>query len=217
MLCEGIKQELIKMSGIEEEHKYCVIPNMVPYTKTENIVKKNMVLWVGNFDLNVKRPDLALEIWTKIYKNHKDWDLYLLGDGPAYEEMKKYSEILSLKNIHFEGRVNPDPYYQEAKMIFVTSTHESFSLVTVEAMSHKCVPIVFNSFPAASKIIANKQSGLLISPFSKDEFSEQVSLLMSDSRTLSALSEGAQIAATNYTPEKIYILWEYLLQNLTCE
>lgn len=215
LLCEGLKDELIKISGISDEQKYDIIPNMVPdFSSVDDIEKQNKVLWVGTFDNNVKRPDLALKIWKRLSIIRSDWELHLLGDGPALEEMKSLANKMKLSNVFFEGRKNPYPFYQESKILMVTSTHESFSLVTVEAMSNKCVPVVFNSFPAATKIIKDKKTGFLIPAFSIESFSETMLYLMDKPVYLKTISEESKIASTKYSSQNVVGLWNDLFQNL---
>ena len=215
LLCEGLRDELAKISGLSDSDKYVIIPNMIPENEDiNNVVKKNKVLWVGTFDNNVKRPDLALKIWERLGNNTNGWELHLLGDGPALDEMKSLSKKMKLNNVIFEGRRNPYRFYRESKIIMVTSTHESFSLVTVEAMSNKCVPILFNSFPAAKKIIKGNKTGFLIPAFSIDSFSEKMISLMKNPKILETIGEEAQIESKKYCPINIVELWNRLFNHL---
>ena len=90
-----------------------------------------------------------LRIWKQVESKHPDWNLLMLGDGPSWKEMKELSKSLGLQRVSFSGRVQPEVYYKKSSILCVTSVHESFSLVTLEAQRAGCVPILNNAFSPA--------------------------------------------------------------------
>ena len=215
VLCDGLKNELLKFGNKSWKQRIEVIPNFVPDKKSSslNTHKENSILWVGTIDFNTKRIDLMLDVWKDFHKKHPQFKLYILGDGPGYLEAQKLAKKHNLNNVTFTGRVDPAPYYKIAKAICVTSTHESFSLVTVEAMRYGVIPIVFNSFPAASMILDNDISGFLIRPFDIHEFSDKLSSVLSNSSLFSKMSLEAENKAKQFSGNSIYTLWKHLFLN----
>ena len=178
VLGEGHKNELLKMIGRKFDDSIQIIPNCINETHMSRLEKTNEVLWIGNVDCSVKRIDFMIDIWDKIQIKHPDWTLRILGDGPSLQEMKDKIQISNIKNVCFEGRVIPNIYYERAKILCVTSVHESFSLVTIEAKMHGVVPVVQDSFPMAREIVNNGVDGIIVRPFSLNDFCEKLDSLM---------------------------------------
>lgn len=213
-LCDGLKDEIISIVGKQYVSKIEVIPNCFIPEKRIEVPKQKVVLWVGTINFTVKRIDLMLKIWSLVSQSHSDWCLKILGDGSGLKEAKEIVKQLHLQNVFFEGRVNPVPYYEEAKIICVTSTHESFSLVCVEGMFHAVVPIVFDSYPAASIVLENGKCGCLVQPFNCASYAKKMSLLMDDNILLSELQVNGVSNVEKYFPDVIFRKWNNLFTQL---
>lgn len=214
VLNEGQKEELCKMIGVKSHPSVQIIPNCIPAAVITDIGKENMVLWCGNFSCRVKRPDLMIDIWNHVSKNHTDWKLVMAGDGPDFEEMKSYAVSNKVASIEFTGRVNPEPYFEKAKIVCITSSQESFSLVAVEGMQHEAPVVLFNSFTMASKLVENGLNGYLIDNFDKGEFEMGLSTLMADENKRIEMGKNASKKAEEYLPNNIfYTYWNNIISN----
>lgn len=215
VLGEGHRKELLKMIGCKKNNDIHVVPNCVePSERTCDGDKDNVVVWIGNVDCSVKRIDYMIDVWSFVSKKHPDWSLLVLGDGPSLEEMKREVCLRQIPNVKFEGRVVPDKYYDRAKIICVTSVHESFSLVTIEAKMRGVVPVVQDCFPMAHEIVCNGTDGILVNAFNIDDYRQKLSTLLGDEDTIQKLSEEAKERSKIYTPEVIYKKWELLLNKV---
>lgn len=214
VLCDGQREELLKMCGTRDDSKVVVVPNIQEpaVDKSHELEKKHTVLWVGTFDYSIKRPDYMLKIWRKVMNNHLDWSLILLGDGPSFNEMKELSQQMKLKNVTFEGRVNPQEFYKSASIVCITSVHESFSLVATEAHSNGVVPVSFDSFTAARMVIDDGKDGVLVKPFNLDEYASALSKLMDESSRREEMSQAARQGIEKFSPRVIYDIWNHLLR-----
>ena len=213
VLSKGQIDELLHMCGYKQCSKIRVIPNCVPISSSlSDCEKKNIVVWAGTFDFSIKRPDLMLKIWKRVSPTHPSWMLYMIGDGPSLSEMKDYSHQLALNNVVFTGRVDPDVYYSCSKIQCVTSVHESFSLVSVEAMSRGNPVIMFNSFSAASSIIDTNTTGFLIEPFNLEEYSSKLIYLMENDSLRELMGYSAKKMLSRFSEENVYALWERVLR-----
>lgn len=211
VLSEGQKRELLLVVGSNYQNQIYVVPNTVGIISELDIAnKENIILWVGTFDMEIKRPDLMLRIWNEIYKENPTWKLVMLGDGIDFNEAKNLTSILGVKNVLFEGRVNPYDYYKKAKIICITSTHESFSLVTVEGMSYGVVPILFDSFYSASEIVTDGKDGFLIPPFEISVFAQKLNRLMKQVDLVEKYGVASNEASKRYSFENIYGYWKNL-------
>lgn len=214
LLCNGQVHEFQQMSGSIDSSNVYVIPNYMPDRKAGEMKKQNIVLWVGTFDYDIKRPDYMLRIWKKISRKHSDWHLMMLGDGVSLSEMKKMANRMSLKNVTFTGRVNPEQYYQKAKIQCVTSVHEAFPMVTIEAMAHKIPVVAFDSFTSAPDIITDESNGLLVKHFDLDMFSQSLSRLMDNSDICDVMGQKAIESVNRFSPDSIYKTWMQLLSTI---
>lgn len=213
LLCDGQVDELRKMCGTINDNKVSVIPNcQMPVLESEmNDTKENLVLWVGNVDYSIKRPDNMLRIWNKICFKHPDWQLTIVGDGPALNDVKSMSKNMGMERVIFVGRKSPEEYYKKAKIVCVTSVHESFSLVTTEAQANGAVPVVFDSFTAAPMVVKNGVTGILVPSFKLDAFANEMSRLMSDNICLMNMSEEAKKSVFQFSPDVVYKKWQNVL------
>ena len=213
VLNEGQEEELCKMIGVKSHPSILIIPNCVPATNKTDIVKENMVLWCGNFSCRVKRPDLMIDIWKHVSKKHTDWKLVMAGDGPDFEEMKLYAFKKKVDKIVFTGRVDSKPLFEKAKIVCVTSSQESFSLVAVEGMQHGAPVVLFNCFTMAPKLVENGKNGYLIDKFDKKEFENALDILMDNDMVRIAMSKNALKQANHFHSDKIYKQWEKELES----
>ena len=214
LLCEGQIEEFKRMSGISDLSNVYVIPNYMPSVSHEKHIKLKQVLWVGTFDYTIKRPDYMLKIWSKIEPNYPDWTLYMLGDGPSLKEMKSLAENLSLKHVVFTGRVNPEKYYQRADIQCITSIHEAFPMVSIEAMAHYMPVVAFDSFTSASYIINNEVDGLLVDYFDIEKYCKAVETLIVNVNRRSQMGKNAYNDSTRFSKEVVYSLWEKMMNSL---
>lgn len=75
--------------------------------------KKITFLYVGGL-IPDKRVDLLLEAYSKV--ESYETELWIIGDGPLREELKKLAKLLNIKNIKFMGRIidGVDKYFAAA-------------------------------------------------------------------------------------------------------
>lgn len=211
VLCDGQIPELYRMCGLKSSKKVYVIPNAIDINVHSSENKEKIVLWVGTFDYSVKRPDNMLRIWKIVEEQHPDWSLQMLGDGPSLKEMQQMSKSLGLRHVDFKGRVVPDEYYNKALIACVTSVHEAFSMIILEAQRVGCIPVVNNSFTSIPMLIKDNVNGCIVKAFDNDDFAKVLSALMDDNEMQQQVSRHAVENAKRFSLEKIYEQWAQLL------
>ena len=199
------------MIGLRDSSKIDIIPNFNSTNLQYDRRKDNEVLWIGTTEFQTKRLDFMLDVWCIVYKNNPGWTLKVLGDGPSLTMAKELVKKEHIANVSFEGRVDPTKYLESAKIICVTSSHESFSLVTIEGLASGVYPVIINSFPAASMLIKNQENGSLVKAFSRAEFAKELNRVMN-----SPLPSPESLAASveKYSPEQAYQNWMALFDSL---
>lgn len=211
VLCDGQIRELYRMCGLKTSNKVCVIPNGIDINAHFSESKEKIVLWVGTFDYSVKRPDNMLRIWKIVENQHPDWTLLMLGDGPSWQEMQQMSKSLELKHVFFKGRIVPDEYYNKALIACVTSVHEAFPMVVLEAQRVGCIPVVNNSFTSIPMLIEDRVNGCIVKAFDNADFAKVLSALMDDSEKQKQISRRAIENAKRFSLDNIYEQWKILL------
>ncbi|MGN0835633.1 MAG: glycosyltransferase [Candidatus Spyradosoma sp.] len=200
--------------------KIDVVWNFAPSRK-ENVdfsAKKKELLFVGRMSFVEKRPDLLLRAWTKLQTAFPDWSLRFVGKGEYLPELKKLAETLGAERVSFEGFQKPEKYYRDAAIFCMTSAYESFGNVLVEAAAFGCVPVAFDSFPAARDIIADGENGALVPAFDLDAYAETLARLMRDDALREQLARNALAQIPEkFSPEKIGGAWEKLFAEVLSE
>lgn len=123
--------------------KSVVINNPIDIEKVETLAKEQVestfeaemikLVSVGTLSLR-KRQHLLLRCLAKLPSNYS---LTLVGSGNEALKLKELSRTLALENrVTFEGhKTNPYPYMKQADLFVLTSEHEGFPNVLLEANS----------------------------------------------------------------------------------
>lgn len=190
--------------------KISAIANPIPakiYESESNDKKEKILLYVGRIDMQQKRSDLLLQIWSMIYKEYNDWKLCIVGGGKDLNYLKTYASTHHLENVIFEGNQNPIPYYQKASIFCMTSSYEGFGIVLVEAMNMKLVPIAFESFSTVRDIIDDNVNGILIPPFDRDLYAKKISEMIKNDDLRYSLSNKAYQKSQKFRMDVIGDKW----------
>lgn len=124
--------------------------------------------------------------------------------------LKQMAQDMGLKNVCFRGFVKPDEYYKSASLFCLTSRFEGFGLVVAESAAYGCVPLVFDSYEAASDLIADGENGRLIKPFDIDAYAEALFELMNDDGLRMRMAANAKRDVQRFDPDRIMDQWEAL-------
>lgn len=158
------------------DSKLSVIHNPLTYEDVRLCLdgKERNVLWVGRIDESTKRISSMLKIWKMAQPAMPGWKLQVVGGGPELSKWKQRAVDMKLCNYEFYDFQNPKPFYEKASIYCMTSNTESWGMTLIEAMSHSCAPLVFNSFPTVQEIICNRIDGFLIDAFDDEAFASQL-------------------------------------------
>ena len=204
----------------DEYQKLTAINNPLTFDdiSTDEILneKKKVVLVCSRMDEYQKRISLILRAWKKLQSDPiaADWTLNIIGDGPDLEFYKSYANKKRLKNICFEGRQSPEPYYREADIFLMTSTGiEGWGLTLTESLQRGVVPVVMNTCPVYSDIITDGYNGFLTQDNVADLMSH-VLMLMKEQEQLRKMQRNALSSASRFTLDKTMMKWGSILNKL---
>lgn len=193
------------------------IPNPIQAVSHPGFCKKKQLLYVGRFDMMQKRVDRLVKIWKKIYRQHFDWELILVGYGEGEKYLRAYVKRHHLERVVFAGQCNPSSYYQTASILCLTSCYEGLPMVILEAMQNKVIPVAFDSFAAASDLIIQGKTGRLVTPFDLEEYARTLDELMLDSFDRNEMAMQAFHHVRNFTVGPIIAQWEVVFDQITRE
>ena len=213
VLAEAYLKELAYILKTNRIPNAIAIPNPIilhPCTKE----KKKELLYVGRVNRSQKKIDLLLEVWETIYHKNPDWKLNIVGGGEDLEELRESCKEKRMENVYFHGFKDPINYYEDASIFCMTSSFEGLPMTIIEAMSYGVVPILFDSFGAASDLITSGKNGILIPAFNIDCYVSKLQSLMDDSSNLANLRQSAIQSSTKYDMNCIGEKWLKLFNEL---
>lgn len=194
-----------------DRKKFVCIPNFVSQQEANNVRKKRQLLYVGRLSYADKRVDRLLHIWREIFQKVPDWELVIVGDGSEKAALQDYSHKHRLPRVRFEGwQTDVSAYFNEASIICLTSTFESFGLCLVEGMQLGCVPVAFNCSAGVEDIV--KGYGELVPAFDLQAYANALLQLMTDETYLEACRNRSTEGAKRFSPERIVPQWIELLE-----
>ncbi|NEX92353.1 glycosyltransferase [Caulobacter sp. 17J65-9] len=168
-----------------------------------------VVLGVGRL-APVKRFELLVEAFAQAAPAHPDWTLVLLGEGPERDRLERLVADHGLAGrILLPGRAgNMTAWYQRASLLALTSWHEGFPNVLLEAMAHG-VPVASVDCPDGPRaIVRDGVDGLLVSPPEADAFGRALGGLMGDDVRRARMSDAAREVLDRFSEHAVMQLWD---------
>jgi glycosyltransferase involved in cell wall biosynthesis len=161
-------------------------------------VEKNFAALVGAFGLLAPR--------------HPDWDLVILGEGPARAALEAQVRDAGLQGrVFLPGRVgNPGEWYGHAALYGMSSDFEGFPNTLVEAMACGLPAVSFDCDTGPRDIIRHGLDGLLVPPGQAALFGAALDLLMSNDELRRAFASRATQVRERFAMPKVAAMWEAL-------
>ena len=118
----------------------------------------------------LKNHNTLIKVFSLFNIIHPGSKLLLLGDGPSFEECKKYINENNLSNsVVFKGKVNNvQQYLEESRCFVLCSFAEGNPISVLEAMAHGLVLAVSN-VGGIPDIVENGINGFLFNPNKEKE------------------------------------------------
>lgn len=167
-------KELSYFVGNYKLDKTHLIPNSILSVLPKVPVKEKRILWLSRLTYKQKRADLILPFWKKVLDELPDWQLDIVGDGDAFEDVKLQIEKENIPRVSMYGKQPPNDYYKRSPIYIMTSAFEGFPNTLIEAQSYACIPVVYDSYPICSWVVKQGKAGVLIPPFNIDQMASEV-------------------------------------------
>lgn len=208
-----IQNEIIEHFGCSHQ-KVSVLPNYINPKNLEEKANQNLDLnkhqnnkfkfiFCGRLE-KVKNVDTLIHNLEYNYKQRKNFEFWIIGDGSERQNLEQYCKDKNLSFVRFLGfQKNPYPYMKAADCLLMASYREGFPNVVVEAMHLDCI-ILTNDFKggAANDILDNPLSSYIYN--NKNEFEQQTEKLLAlSSAELADLKKKFKSRSCVYNKEKI--------------
>ena len=209
---EFLKKQLIERVGINSQ-KIHVIYCGVDVDSIKPEINKGLalqrkarpyktILFLGRF-IERKRPDLAIEIFSKIHVKHPDTRLIMVGEGPMENKLRLQVAGYRLQGfVEFTGPLfgkEKLKRYHEADLFLFPSEKEGFVLVVLEAMAAGLPLVVPDSlgFPEA---VESGKNGYLADPANIEDWVKKAEkILYSPALQISMRKYSRYLAETKFS------------------
>jgi len=167
------------------------------------------VLFVGRL-VKVKNLDCWIDTARVALSENENLEFAIIGDGSEKNRIQQYASDCGINDrIQFVGAVQPEKlasWYASADVLFLTSSHEGFGRVIVEAMNYDVVPVCTN-VAGPREIINNTQNGFLEEAV-PELLAKHLIYLEENRDILKTMgSRAKETVIERYSPEKLQGSW----------
>lgn len=165
--------------------------------------QKNLKLLIDSFEITLK--------------THKEYKLFIYGEGEQEQELKKYIKLkqLSDKIIIRPFVSNIHEIILRASAFVSSSDYEGVSNSMLEALAIGLPCICTDCPPGGSRqFIVNGENGILVPVGNKDALAEAICNVLNDEGLQHKLSVNGVKIRQRLKPERIYNEWKQLIQEL---
>lgn len=207
-------KKLIDKNFMINSHR---IYNPLSFTSNikSNCENKN-IIFVGRLVMEQKGLDLLIKAFHKVTLKHKDWNLYIVGDG---EDKDKLDELIYKMDLVGKVKIesftnNIQTYYLNSSMLVSSSRWEGFGLVVTEAMECGLPVIAFDN--SGPKEIINKpnENGILVPCGDIEGLSAAIIDLIENKEKRKCIGKKSISRAKDFSINEIYNQWNKILQSL---
>lgn len=185
-LAKGIisQTELAKIISLNKgyNNNITVIPNPLREIN-DNIkrIKEPIIISVGRL-VPTKNYKELIDIFFEI-ENEKNWQLWILGDGPDRDDLQEHINKLKLNDrVTLFGAVKDvDSYLSKASIFAFPSISEGFPNALSEAIAYPLPCIAYDCPAGPADLIKNEENGFLIPINDRGSFKIHLEKLMIDS------------------------------------
>lgn len=198
--------------------KVCQIYNPSPIEKCAFIEHRtHKVLAMGRV-CHEKGFDILLEAWSKIEATGNGWELEIVGEGPLKGELMAQASSLNLKRVSFSPFTDkPEEKYRSASIYALSSRHEGFPLVLLEAANMSLPIVAFDCPNGPREIVQDNVNGILVKPEDADLLAESLLRLMDDEALRDRLGRNALASVSKFRKETVIREWTTLIDSLISE
>lgn len=179
------------------------------------LLKNKTVIAVGRLEKE-KGFDYLIDAWKTVHKKYPDWTLNIFGQGNLECDLQTQIEVSNLEQAVFLRKPVSDiaEKYLESSIFVLSSRHEGFVLVLIEAMAVGLPPVSFDCNYGPAELIDDGKNGFLVTLGNTDQLAAQIIRLIEDENLRHTFSQNAVKATEKFSLPKIMTEWEQLFRTL---
>ncbi len=205
----------VKSSFPYMAQKITVIPNPVPLSTdiASSREASFIIMIVGRLD-RYKGHYEIIQAFSKLEKQFPKWSLEIYGEGLEKENLDAFISKYNLQEKAFlKGLASPiQPELKRASVFAFPTHYEGFSNALAEAMALG-LPVVASNCDGNLELVEHKKNALVFPVGDVDKLAEHLSFLMSNPQKRQELGDAARNSITRFAPEKIYNMWDKVIED----
>lgn len=217
VVSDSLRKEFEKHYNIESDVIYNAV-DMELFNFNPEINKENAILFTGKLGSGKGILDL-LKIAEMLKKSHSKTKLYIIGNGPLKNSIKKGIKKNGLNNVEMISQLkHPEliKYYQRAKIFVLPTYYEGFPTTVLEAMAC-ALPVIATNVSGIPEQIDEGVNGFMITPGDIQSFYKRiVELLESPEKRLTMGQNARKKVFEKFTwnrvAKKIADMYEQMLK-----
>lgn len=120
-----------------------------------NSHKEKHIIWMNGYSR-------LLDCVKKLKNHNYSFELWIIGDGPEREMLKRKAKDLDLQNVKFLGnQFNPHKYTSKIDIFVCSSFSEGYSTACTEAIMLG-IPVITTNVSGGEEIIKDSEAGLSV-------------------------------------------------------
>ncbi len=173
---------------------------------------RNRLLAVGRL-AKVKGTDNLVKAFALIASRHPDWELVIVGEGVERGALQAQIDRsgLSGRAILAGEAGNLAEWYRHAKLFALSSHHEGFPNVLLEAMAHGLACVSFDCEAGPRNITRHGVDGLLVPDQDVDALAAALDQLMGDDGMRARLAMRAEEVRERFSATRVMNMWRELI------
>lgn len=221
---KGVAEDLLKI--IHNSDKIRIIYNPITNKEIYKLAEESVdhfwfsdseipiIIMIGRLTKIKDYPNLLKAF--KLIVEKRSARLVILGEGSEEEKIKLFSHKLGLSdNILFLGfQKNPYKYMKKAEVFVLSSFHEGFGNVLVEAMACGTPVISTDCMSGPGEIIENGENGILVPVANPEALAEAILKILDNSFLIDKLSKQGKKRAEYFSIEKSVKKYEEIFDEL---
>ncbi|TXI82686.1 MAG: glycosyltransferase family 4 protein [Cupriavidus sp.] len=192
------------------------IPNALPFPMPHDAVDGHAkrVVAVGRL-VPEKGFDMLLRAWAAVSPVRPDWHLVIVGDGEQRGALTRQLRSLSLEGtVALEGATQDvEAQYRRASILCMSSRHEGFGLVLVEAMAYGLAVISTNCEAGPRELIRDQENGIVVNVDDAADMARGILNLMADDDLRRRFGRAGRDFARQYDATLIVHSWQTLISS----
>lgn len=206
-------------------YKWGYFPETVIYKDIDDLIsqkKKNSILWVARM-IDLKHPEVAIEVAKRLKNNGYDFELNIIGTGILENQINENIILEGLDDcVHMLGSMPPDQVRihmeQSEIFMFTSDRNEGWGAVLNESMNSACAVVASHAIGSVPYLICDKSNGLIYKDGDIEDIYNKTKWLLENSEERKKISKDAYYTILNEwnadsAAKKILILAETILKD----